>query len=108
MPATVGRPLTRERARARQARFCMNYLKPSVLLGDPKTNDPHQHLFGECAHGVGHGSYGSTGGNGLCYMVGREVWEGCAECPGDAKKLWEAACAGGAKHMREDSEGVFG
>ena len=51
----------------------MNYLKPSVLLGDPKTNDPHQHLFGECAHGVGHGSYGSTGGNGLCYMVGREV-----------------------------------
>ena len=51
------------------------------------------------------------GGNGLCYMVGREGWEGCADCPGDAKKLWEAAALGrGERHddMREDSQGVFG
>ena len=45
-------------------------------------------------------------------MMAREVWEGCADCPGDAKKLWEAAaCAGeGETHddMREDSQGVFG
>ena len=46
------------------------------------------------------------------HMVAREVWEGCADCPGDAKKLWEAAAAlgRGETHddMREDSQGVFG
>ena len=44
-------------------------------------------------------------------MMAREVWEGCADSPGDAKKLWEAAAAlgRGETHddMREDSQGVF-
>ena len=91
-------------ALARQVRFCINYLKPSAILGVPRHNDPHQHLFGECAHGVGHGSYARTGGNGLCDAVDAAVWEGCTYCPADASKLWNAACHGGAKHMREDSE----
>ena len=51
------------------------------------------------------------------HMVAREVWEGCADCPGDAKKLWEAAarllhaCAGEGRNTYdrgEDSQGVFG
>lgn len=35
--------------------WCGNYLRETSLLGAPSLSDPHQNLFGECAHGAGHG-----------------------------------------------------
>lgn len=36
-------------------RWCANFLRNTGFLVKPAVTDPHQHFYGECAHGVGHG-----------------------------------------------------
>ena len=54
---------------------CLKLVRANHLF-DLRTADPKAHLFGECSHGVGHGSMAQTGSNTLCVDKNYDaLWE---------------------------------
>ena len=86
-------------------------LLPQNLHGG-KSGDPYALLFGECAHGAGHGSVIKFGDARLCTMaVVADMFKGDGvqgydESFGWAAELFAAACSSGADHQkRNQAEG---
>ena len=86
-------------------------LLPQNLHGG-KSGDPYALLFGECAHGAGHGSVIKFGDARLCTkavvadMFKGDGVQGYDESFGWAAELFAAACSSGADHQkRNQAEG---
>lgn len=88
-------------------RMCLKYLRsPTFHLFDP-----HNHFFGECAHGIGHLSYMKNGTTSLCQPP--TAIESTLNQSGSSAKavanmlnLWVHACSGGADHDGGDRTAV--
>ena len=100
----VGSMSTLDWATAACARFISlpaNQTSPFDNSFDPIVADPMQHIFGECAHGVGHGSQKAIKSNAFCKPFVQRL-PAFVHASGDIGRwlrLASVACIGGAGHQ---------
>ena len=82
--------------KAWMAMWCINYARRSAASLFDQQADPHGHMFAECAHGVGHGSFVKAGDSSHCTYPAKEL----QGLPDHYLQLWELSCRSGADHQR--------
>ena len=85
------------------ARQCIKFVQPSKYYASPSTADPNAHLFGECSHGIGHGSMARLGSNKMCKYDYSSVWS-IHGVPDWVEGMFQDVCKAGADHQDRNGD----